>query len=119
MKFIWISILILGEPERVARDNMAFERSSHIDTAMRNEAGANRVALNGEVMRGLFLLTNYTWQADGRYRLFAVVFRGYLDICCQGVTYLKDKRELMKAMAIAYEVYMRNSSKLNGSEFQR
>ena len=98
---------------------MVFERSSHIDTAMRNEAGANRVALNGEVMRGLFLLTNYTWQADGRYRLFAVVFRGYLDICCQGVTYLKDKRELMKAMAIAYEVYMRNSSKLNGSEFQR
>ena len=57
-----------------SKDGICRSYASHIDTAMRNEAVANRVALNGEVMRGLFLLTNYTWQADGRYRLFAEVF---------------------------------------------
>ena len=101
-----------------SKDGICRSYASHIDTAMRNEAGANRVVLNGEVMRVLFLLTEYPWPVDERYRLYAEVFRGYLGNCEQGVSYLKEKRVLMNAMATAYEAYMRNSRMLTGLELQ-
>ena len=83
--------------------------ATHIDTAMRNEAGGNNIVLNGHVMRGLFLLTENPWAADERYKMYAEVFREYLDICRQGVTYLKEKKVLLNGMGSANEAYLRIS----------
>ena len=52
-----------------SKDGTNRSYATHIDTAMRNEAGANNVVLNGHVMRGLFLLMENPWAADERYRM--------------------------------------------------
>ena len=85
---------------------------------MRNEAGGNNIVLNGRVMRGLFLLMENPWAADERYKMYAEVFREYLDICRQGVTYLKEKKVLLNDMGAAYEAYLRISWKLTGLELE-
>ena len=63
-------------------------------------------ALNGHVIRGLFLLTGKPWIADEGYREYAEVFREYLEICMKGVNYLKGKKLLLDDMGIAYEEYL-------------
>ena len=62
-----------------SKDGTNRSYATHIDTAMRNEAGANNVVLNGHVMQGLFLLTENPWAADERYRMYAEVFWGELS----------------------------------------
>ena len=58
---------------------------------MKNGPGANNVPLNGNVIRGLFLLTGKPYIGEEAYREYAEVFREYLDISMKGVNYLKGK----------------------------
>ena len=83
--------------------------ATQIDTAMKNQAGANNIVLNGHIMRGLFQLVENPWAPEERYRMYAEVFREYLDICIQGVNYLKGKKVLLDYMGSAYEEYLRIS----------
>ena len=48
--------------------------ATHIDTAMKNGPGANNVPLNGNVKRGLFLLTGKAYIGEEAYREYAEVF---------------------------------------------
>ena len=50
--------------------------------------------------------------------MYAEVFRDYLDICLQGVSYLKEKKVLLNAMGSAYEGYLRISQKQTGLELE-
>ena len=74
--------------------------ATHIDTAMKNEAGANNVVLNGHVIRGLFQLMGKPWIADEHYREYAEEFRKYLEICIRGVNYLRVKRDFLMTWAL-------------------
>ena len=75
-----------------SKDGITRSLATHIDTAMKNEAGANNVVLNGDVISGLFQLTGKPWIADEYYREYAEVFREYLEICIRGRIISRIKR---------------------------
>ena len=99
-----------------SKDGQPRSFSTHIDVAMKNTPGPNNVPVHGNVVRGLFNLTGNPWGGNEDFRDYAEVFRDYIDISIKGISFLKQKRQYLRSMGIAFDDYVRRSIRLRSLE---
>ena len=113
----------LGNLERLlvhgsSKDGKPRNFSTHIDVAMKNVVGPNNVAVHGNVVRGMFNLVGVPWGGNEDFKDYAEVFRAYIDISNEGINFLKQKRQHLKTMGVAFDDYIRRSTRLKGLEIE-